>query len=149
MDPIAVFAEYAAAFEMAFEKDDWSGVEASLTEDVVYETFAGEPFAGRREGRQTVIDYMKQSLDDFDRRFDLRDTPELLEGPELRAGAVWIRWRVSYRVADAPPLVLEGEETAELEGDRICRLEDRISDSVSARVVEWMDRHGAKLKPLG
>jgi len=146
MDPITVFVNYAAAFEVAFETDNWSGVESSFTEDVVYETLGGPPFGGLREGRRTVVDHLKRSLEGFDRRFDVREPPELLAGPELRDDAVWIRWRVIYRVAGAPPLAIEGEETAELEGDRIRRLEDRIDESVSAKVLEWADLHGAKLK---
>ena len=92
-----------------------------------------------------VVGSMKQSLDTFDRRFDTREI-ELLEGPELRDGAVWIRWRATYRVGGAPPLAVEGEETAAIEGGRIRRLEDRIADEVTSRVLEWMDRYRERLK---
>jgi hypothetical protein len=149
MDPITAFVNYAAAFEVAFETDDWTGVEACFTEDVVYETFGGPPFGGLREGRRAVVDHLKRSVEEFDRLFDVREPPELLAGPELRDGAVWIRWRVTYRIAGAPPLAVEGEESAVLEGDRINRLEDRISDDVSARILEWMATHGGLLDPSG
>jgi hypothetical protein len=146
MDLIAAFANYAMAFEVAFESDDWSGVESSFTEDVVYETFSDPPFAARHEGRDSVLAAMKRSLDEFDRRFDARENPEMLAGPELRDGAVWIRWRVGYRVVGAPPLIVEGEETAEFDGGRICRLEDRISSDEAVKVLEWMEAHEARLK---
>jgi hypothetical protein len=146
VDPIARFGEYAAAFEVAFEKDDWSVVEPYFTEDTVYETFGEPPFAGKAEGRPAVLDYLKGSLDGFDRRFDVREL-ESLEGPELRDGAMWMRWRVTYRVAAAPPISMEGEETATFEGDRIRRLEDRFAEDTSAKILKWMGEHGAKLKP--
>jgi hypothetical protein len=146
MDAIDVFARYAMAFEEACGSDDWSTVSSFFTDDAVYETFAGPPFGGRHEGRSAVIEHLKESVDGFDRRFDTREPPELLAGPELRDGAVWIRWRVIYRLAGAPPLALEGEETAVFDGDRICRLEDRFEDEMSAAVIEWMDAHGDKLK---
>ena len=39
MGEIERFGEYAAAFEVAFEKDDWSVLEPFFTENAVYETF--------------------------------------------------------------------------------------------------------------
>jgi hypothetical protein len=146
MDLIERFGEYAAAFEVAFEKDDWSVVEPFFGEDAVYELVGGPPFEGRIEGCKAVLDYLKGSLDTFDRRFDTRELG-LVEGPELRDGAVWVRFRVTYRVQGAPPLVLDGEETARFEGDRIRRLEDRFAEGVSPRTLKWMEEHGAKLKP--
>jgi hypothetical protein len=147
MGHIERFQAYAAAFEEAFKSDDWSVVEPYFTEDAVYEIFGGEPFAGRYEGRDAILAYMKQSLDGFDRRFESREL-DPLEGPSLKDGAVWMRWRVTYRVADAPPLVIEGEETAEFEGDRIRRLEDQMPADTSA-TLSFFEEHGDKLEPAG
>jgi len=146
VDPIARFGEYAAAFEVAFEKDDWSALEPYFSEDAVYEILGGPPFAGKWEGRRAVLEYLKKSLDTFDRRFETREL-ELLEGPELRDGAVWIRWRGTYRVADAPPFVMEGEETARLRGDRIERLEDRFESAAAEKLGAWMGANAPKLRP--
>jgi hypothetical protein len=146
VDPIARFGEYAAAFEVAFAKDDWSAVEPYFSEDAVYEILGGPPFAGKWEGRRAVLEYLKASLDAFDRRFETREL-ELLEGPELRDGAVWIRWRGTYRVADAPPFVMEGEETARFQGERIARLEDRFESGAAEKLTAWMGANAAKLKP--
>ena len=146
MNPVARFGEYAAAFERAFEDDDWSVLEPYFTDDAVYETLAGPPFGGRHEGRDALFAALKRSLDTYDRRFDTRELA-LLEGPEDRDGAAWIRWRATYRVGDAPPMVIEGEETAYFEGDRIVRLEDRFSEESGKGALEWMEQHGESLKP--
>jgi ketosteroid isomerase-like protein len=146
VDPIGRFGEYAAAFEVAFENDDWSAVEPYFSEDTVYEILGGPPFAGKWEGRKAVLEYLKASLDGFDRRFETREL-ELLEGPELRDGAVWIRWRGTYRAGDAPPFVMEGEETARFRGERIAHLEDRFESGAAEKLAAWMDANAAKLKP--
>ena len=147
MKPIEVFGKYAMAFEEVVRLDDWSVLEPFFTEDAVYETIGSGPFAGRREGRQAVLDHLKQSLDGFDRRFDVREDPEMVLGPEVTDDSVWIRWRVTYRVKGAPPFVLEGEETAVMNGDRIHRLEDRFTDQMAANLDDWMTKHSDRLKP--
>ena len=83
-------------------------------------------------------------LDGNDRRFDAREL-EMLAGPENRDGSAWIRWRVTYRVEGAPPLVMEGEETATFEGDRIRRLEDRYEAEMKQRISSYLKEHGEKL----
>lgn len=148
MKPIEVFGKYAMAFEEAVRLDDWSVVEPFFTEDAVYETIGASPFSGLRGGRRAVLDHLKESLDGFDRRFDVRDNPEMVEGPRVTDDSVWIRWRVTYRVEGAPPFVLEGEETAVMDGDQICRLEDRFTDKMAADLDHWMQHHGDKLEPL-
>jgi hypothetical protein len=146
MNPIERFSEYAAAFEDAFKSDDWTLLEPYFTEDAVYEIFGGEPFAGRHEGREAVFRYMKTSLDGFDRRFDTRAL-DLLEGPLERDGGVWMRWRVTYSREGTPDLVVEGEESARFEGDRIVRLEDRFGPETGPTTTEWFAAHGDRLAP--
>ena len=144
MSDVGRFMAYAAAFEQAYTSDDWSVVEPFFTEDAVYETLADPPFAGRYEGRPAILAYFKNVLDGFDRRFDERRL-DLLGGPEMRDGAVWIRWAVTYRVAGAPDLRFEGEERAHFDGERIRRLEDRIPKEEGARAQAFMGEHGGKL----
>jgi hypothetical protein len=146
MDAIARFGAYAAAFEQVVESDDWSLLEPWFCEDAVYEILGGPPFAGRHEGREAVLAHLKRSLDGFDRRFEQRSI-ELLEGPKLRDGAVWIRWRASYKTPGLPELVIDGEETAEFEGDRIRRLEDRFPLEMSALTEAWFSSWGSRLPP--
>ena len=131
------FAQYAATFEEVYKRDDWSLLDEYFTEDAVYETFADPPFGGVLEGRDAIFSQLKTILDTFDRRFESRDL-KLIDGPNEQDGAVWIRWRVTYRVGTAPALVIEGEETAHFEGDRIRRLAieqlvDHIGDAAHLR----------------
>ena len=147
MDAIQRFGEYAEAFEKFFESNDASVLEPYFTEDAVYETLGAAAFAGRIEGRDAVFAHMKNSLDSFDRRFGERQL-EMIEGPELRDGAVWIRWRVTYKLDGAPDLVIDGQETAEIEGDRIERLEDRMPEDAS-EMLGYLEPHAAKLGSAG
>lgn len=147
MSRIARFQQCAAAFEDAFKSDDWSVVEPYFTEDAVYELFGGEPFDGRHEGRQAILSALKLSLDNFDRRFDSRRL-DFIERPVERDGKVWMRFRATYRIGDAE-LELEGEETAEFEGDRIRRLEDRFAPEASKTTLAFLAEHGEKLGPVG
>lgn len=146
MNPMTRFAQYAAAFEKAYARDDWSLLEPYFTEDAVYEVMAPPPLGGRAQGRADVLAFFKRSVDRFDRRFDARAV-ELRAGPEEREGGIWLRWRGIYRRAGLPDLTVDGEETARFEGDRIRHLEDRIPDADQAGT--YFEEHGEKLRPEG
>jgi hypothetical protein len=146
MDPVQRFREYAAAFEGVYRSDDWSQLEPFFTEDAVYEIHGDPPFGGRAEGRDAVLAYLRRSVNAFDRRFPRR-TLELLEGPTLRQGRVWMRWRASYSGPGIPELVLDGEEAAEFEGDRIRRLEDRFPPEASAIAETWFRAFANRIAP--
>jgi len=148
MDALTRFQEYAAAFEEVFRSDDWSALEPYFTEDAVYEILGGPPFGGRHQGRDAVFTHLKGSLDGFDRRFASREL-ELLEGPALREGSVWLRWRASYKSPGLPELVIDGEETVSFEGDRIRRLEDRFPPQMSPITEAWLGAYGDRLPPAG
>jgi hypothetical protein len=144
MEPLARFLEYAAAFEKVVETDDWKLLEPFFTEDAVYEIRGTEPFSARHRGRDAIFEGLKRSLDAMDRRFETREL-EVLEGPELREGAVWLKWRASYRSPGVPELVLDGVETAEFEGDRIVRLTDIVPLEMSAITRHWLDHYESLL----
>lgn len=144
MSKIPRFAAYAAAFEQAVETDDWSLVEPFFTEDAVYEVPLGPPLGGRFEGRAAILRYFKRVLDGFDRRFASRELA-LLEGPREEADSVWIRGSATYRAAGVPDFVLELEETAHFEGDRIRRLADRYEPAMEKAIDAYVAAHGLKL----
>jgi hypothetical protein len=148
MDALTRFQEYAVAFEEVFRSDDWSALEPYFTENAVYEVLGGAPFAGLHEGRDAVFAHLKSSLDGFDRRFASRKL-ELLEGPVLRDGSVWFRWRASYGSPGLPELVIDGEETLSFEGERIQRLEDAFSPEMSSITESWFAAYGERLPPAG
>jgi len=150
MSNIPRFAAYAAAFEKAFENDDWAALEPYFKEDAVYEI--GLPLLGaeRAEGRPAILAWFKDVLDRFDRRFDSRRL-ELQDGPEDRDGAVWIRGAAIYSAEGVPEFTLVLEETVHFEGDEIVRLEDRYSDEAAAQAElfasEYGEQIGVDLKP--
>ena len=144
MSKISRFAAYAAAFEEAFESDDWSVVEPFFTEDAVYEVALDPPMGGRFEGRDAILAYFKSILDRYDRRFESR-TIAVLDGPKEDDESVWIRGSATYRAKGVPEFVLELEETVYFEGDRIRRLEDAYEPSVREGISSYLKEHGQKL----
>ena len=139
------FMEYAAAFEEAFESDEWSKVGTFFTDDGVYATVGPPPFGTRAEGRAAVLAGFKQALDAFDRRFDKREV-SVLEGPiERDPRTLWFKWLGIYRRAGLPDLRMEGEETAVFEGQHIKHLEDRFTPATAERIAGYVAAHGATL----
>ena len=144
MSSIARFAAYAAAFESAYQSDDWSLVAPFFAEDAVYEVGLPEPMGGRFAGRAAILAYFERVLDGFDRRFASREIG-LVEGPREQDGAVWIRGRVLYTAPGVPDLAFELEETAAFDGERIRRLEDRYDPETLRAIEAYLGEHGAKL----
>lgn len=146
MSKIAHFAAYAAAFEKAFVSDDWSVVEPHLAEDAVYVVDLDPPMGGRFEGRAAILAYFKEVLDRFDRRFESRRVA-VLEGPRDEGDSVWVRGSATYEAEakGVPSFTLELEETAEFDGDRIRRLEDRYEPEVKQHIASFLREHGEKL----
>ena len=140
---IARFLSYATAFEEAYATDEWSRIEPYFTEDAVYRPLA--VFGQRAEGRTAIAAAMKHMADAFDRRFSSRRV-DLVEGPVERGDVVWLRWAATYTLPGAPTLRIVGEETAEFTGDRIRRLEDRMSEDEASRVAAYLTEHGSKLR---
>ena len=144
MSDIPQFAAYAAAFEKAFESDDWSSLEEFFSEDAVYEI--GLPILGaeRCTNRDEIFAWFKDVLDRFDRRFGSR-TLELLEGPKEENGTVWIRGSATYRAEGVPDFVLILEESIRFEDGRIVHLEDHYSDEMVAETERFLAEHAAGL----
>jgi len=145
MSRIALFANYAAAFEDAYKSDDWSVVEPFFTEDAVYEIpDLPPPLGGLNEGRAAILAYFQRVLDGFDRRFATRTTA-LVDGPHEEGDTVRLRGRVAYTAPGVPDCCFELEESATFRGDRICRLADRYDAATVKAVVDYAHAHGAAL----
>ncbi len=144
MSTLSQFLAYAAAFEKAYESDDWSLVEPFFSEDAVYQVGLPGTFGGLMNGRPAILDYFKRVLDAFDRRFTTR-VIVLLEGPRVDGDSVWARGRVDYTTPAAPDLSFELEETVTYEDDLICRLEDRYDDVARETLAKYIDAHRAVL----
>jgi len=125
MSEIGIFGSYAAAFEGAYVSDDWTAVRDYFADDAVYDVEGGPPFGGQWKGRDAIVEHLVESVNAFDRTYDER-LLEVIEGPEMRDGAVYIRWAVTYRKQGQPDLRVEGVEQAWIEDGKITRLKDSM-----------------------
>jgi SnoaL-like domain len=144
MSTLSQFLAYAAAFEKAFESDDWSLIEPFFTKDAVYQVGLPGTFGGLIAGRPAILDYFKRVLDAFDRRFATRAIA-LLDGPRVEGDSLRVRGRVDYTTPAAPDLSFELEEIVTYEGDLICRLEDHYDDVAHETLAKYIDAHRAVL----
>ena len=135
------FLGYAAAFDQAFESDDWSLVESYFTEDAVYEVPGGPPFGKLVEGLENIISSFQTDVNLFDRKFDERIV-ELVKPPYEEGTVVHAPWRAVFRKEGFPDLELTGTEQAHFEGDKISRLVSVIDAAKGQEVVEWLSRYG-------
>jgi len=141
---MARFAAYAAAFETAFESDDWSPLAEFFSEDAVYEIGLPQLGAERCEGRAAILAWFPDVLDRLDRRFATRELT-LIEGPRETGDEVWIRGTATYTADGVPDFVLELEETLRFDGDRIVLLEDRYTPEMVAASEAYLGEYGPKL----
>src|SRR5688572_19035996 len=100
---IEVFLRYAAAFEEAYATDQWDKVREFFAEDAVYEVEAPPPLGGKWTTRDGIVDHLIESVNTFDRTYDER-VLGLTEGPEMKDGAVWVRWSGVYKKKGQPDL---------------------------------------------
>ncbi len=142
MTNLEQFERYANAFEQTMIDDDWSRLGEYFAVHATY-----EPGDGRvGEGREGVVEALRQGVVALDRRFSAREIVET----NLREadGVVTLSFRACYRDGDLPPLVIEGEERAYFEQGEIVRLEDSIpAETVAAMdawFAAWGDRLGAR-----
>jgi ketosteroid isomerase-like protein len=146
MSLIPRFATYAAAFEDAYNSDDWKPIAPFFAQDAVYEIPGmPAPIGGRFEGRDAILAYFKRVLDGFDRRFATREV-SLVRAPSEAGSAVSIRGRVVYTSPHAPSLEFELDEIATFDPEgRIVRLEDRYEASTSRALSDYLRTHGKAL----
>jgi hypothetical protein len=138
------FVGYAAAFEKAYENDDWVELESWFSEDAIYEI--GLPILGaeRCEGRAAILAWFPDVLDRFDRRFASRELL-LLDGPKEEDGVVWIRGSATYCAEGFPDFVLVLEESVRFEGERIVHLEDRYTPEMAVEAELFIREYGPEL----
>ncbi len=144
MSNIQRFAKYAAAFEKAFESDDWTALESSFAPDAVYVVNLPQFGAKRLEGRAAMLAWFPDILNRFDRRFERREL-SLVEGPREQGAEVWLRGTATYRSAGVPDFALTLEETVRFEGDLIVYLEDVYSPEMIAETERYLAAHGEAL----
>jgi ketosteroid isomerase-like protein len=122
---IDTFLHYATAFETAYATDNWDEVRNCFAEDAVYEVEGGPPFGGKWMGREAVVAHLIESVNGFDRTFDERALG-VVEGPEMRDGAVYVRWSGVYRRKGKADVPSNGSEYAWIQDGKIQRLKDTM-----------------------
>jgi hypothetical protein len=140
MQTASHFAAYAAAFERAYDDDDWTRLEAFFTPDATYVVTGGPPLGGRWAGRSEVIAQLRSAVNELDRRFDKRRV-EAIGEPEISDTAFEMGWRATYEKTGCPDLVIGGQETATFEGPRIVTLVDEMHDGVDESIQGYLARY--------
>ncbi len=150
MSRIPQFATYAAAFEVAYQSDDWAPIGPFFADDSVYEIpGVPAPIGGSMKGRAAILAYFKAVLDSFDRRFASR-TVTLVGAPREDGDTVTIHGRVVLTSPRAPTFEFELEESATFDAQgRIRRLEDRYDEATIQALREYTRAHGKTLGLAG
>ena len=133
------FLEYADAFEIAYEDNDWSRLEPYFTVEALYDSGLGDA----AHGRPAVIGKLEGAVDGFDRLMDKRVvnfTPPITEGATVQT-----HWTAHYSKAGVPDLQFGGTEYARFEGDRIAHLWDEPDPGTEEAVGNWLTQHGESL----
>jgi hypothetical protein len=146
MSTLDRFKEYSAKFEEVFHSRNWTELESFMDEAVTYEIISEPPFNARFEGREAVINGLRKSVDQLDRRFDER-TPDIVDGPRVRGDNLWFSWITTFSVANAPEFMLNGEEAITYKDRKIIAIEDRIPKAVIDRFQRYLSEHEDQLHP--
>jgi hypothetical protein len=132
---LAEWKRWIAAFDGAVARDDWTGLGAFLTEDVVYAVI-GAPFACELRGRDAVVAGFAKSIRGFDHKFDERRWI----GVGIRdwgTGAVTGRATGWYRRGAHPPISFSAESLWLFRGGQISVMTD-IYDLAEADVQQTL-----------
>ena len=130
MSNLPRFGEYAAAFELSLQDNDWARLEPYFAEHSTYAPGDGT----QAIGRAGVIQALQDSVNKLERMCDSR---ELLGQPEFsEAGnTITLKYQLKYAKRGAPDFVLVGVETAEYIDGEIVRLEDVFEDP--EKLLAW------------
>jgi len=142
MSIIDKFESFAADFEAAVQNGDWSILEKHFARDATYLNVGGpDP---KCEGRKAILDYLKNDVTNFDRRFDVR-TLVALTPPNAEGSRLSRQWRCTYSLAETPDLVVEGEARYLFQGNLIIEIEQEPTAESLQKVDEWMAKYAGKL----
>lgn len=135
-----VFRNYVQAFEETYLDNDWSRLTQFFTSNALHNTGNDREVSGK----DSIIAYLKESVENFDRLFDSRN-PSFGELSVIGNGVV-VPWVFTYKKEGAPDLVTSGTEVAEFSHAAISRLDSVFDGGVPERVQEWMGKYGNLLQ---
>ena len=134
------FLEYAAAFEISYQDDDWSRLAQYFTEAATYDSGDGN----MASGREAVLEKLQGAVDGLDRAMDSR-TVTFLQPPTTEGDTVVVNWSARYTKAGLPDVEILGCEYARFEEDCIAQLWDELDPDSVAVFSAWLETHGAAL----
>jgi hypothetical protein len=134
------YLAYADDFGRTYEDDDWTRLEQYFTEDAVYPQGADQPDV---TGRTALLDRLKTSVNQFDRRMDSRTLH--FDPPSEDGDRITVSWTATYTKAGVPDVELAGREIATFRGDQICQLAGEFDPTAQKNLNAWLAEHGAVL----
>jgi predicted ester cyclase len=140
------FVKYATTFELAQAADAWTVLEPLFADDAVHVVHHGGSLGGDDRGRAAVIEGLRRSVLDHDRRFDVR-IPEILEGPITRPDGIWMRYALTLRRGGLADLRFEGEHLTRFADGRIQWIEEWLPEDTPERVGDYLAEHDDRLRP--
>lgn len=142
MSIVEQFESFAADFEICVSDDDWARLEKYFVENATYQNVGGpDPII---TGRAAILDFLKNNVESTDRRFDSRNLVALTP-PTATGNRLSRKWRCTYKLADAPDLVIEGEARYEFEGELIRTIEEELTPESMQNYFQWMEEYGSVL----
>ena len=139
------FLKYVAAFEAACENDEWTRLRHFFHEDAVYEA-RNVSFACVLEGQAEILSGFQRSVNGFDRHMLSRKL-RVLSPPSLFGERLQTVWRVSYTMAQTPPVHLVGTSSCAAFDGRIVHLVDTYHPGQAEAFQAWINQFGAHLDP--
>jgi hypothetical protein len=134
------FLEYADAFEVSYQDDDWSRLAQYFTAEATYDSGDGN----MASGREAVLDKLEAAVNGLDRAMDSR-TVTFLQPPATEGDTVVVNWAARYTKTGLPDVELLGCEYARFEGDCIAQLRDELDPGSVEAFSAWLAAHGEAL----
>lgn len=145
---LSTFIQCAQAFEIAFITDDFSGLASFYTNDAVHTLTQCGPFGSSKKiGVDEIMEGFRLSVNTVDKRFDVR-IPEILQGPEIRNGGIWMRFRLTFRRAGLPDLSVEGEHFQVFKNGKCIELVEHLDPGHGDHADEYLKTNDLHLKPI-
>lgn len=144
MDLISRFAAQRAAFEVAYESDDWAPLGEFLDEQISYEV-VNMPFHCIVSGREAVLNGFQRSVARFDRL--CRRTVGIDSSIRQEGDKVLVNAGIRFERSGAPTIEVRLWEVASYSDGRMTRLIDIYDRDDRERFEVWMTAWGEGLDP--
>ena len=142
MDTKKVFENFAADFERTIVDDDWTRLGKYFADDATYINVGEQK--GKLQGPTNIIRYLKENVENTDRKFESRTLIALTE-PRVEGNRLNRKWRAVYTLTGVPDLVVEGEARYLIEDGLIKQAEQELTPESAQIYAQWMNENGDKI----